>query len=163
MEYTLFFDESGNFNETSKMPSVVAGYLIEGPTPSESWAYSIVKEIKASNSMFDKINIDKYHGMNDFSESMQEFSVRVMERIKSEGARIISFQSKKSAKIVDGDVTYLNVFALGLVRFFEKLIVAEDVHKWVFTMSNRLKREAVVSCDDLRRTNLPCIRSPTRD
>lgn len=60
-------------------------------------------------------------------------------------------------------------FILGLILlclswiYFEKLIVAEDVHKWVFTMSNRLKREAVVSCDDLRRTNLPCIRSLTRD
>lgn len=125
MEYTLFLDESGNFNETSKMVSVVAGFLIEGPAPSESWAYNILKETKASDSMFDKINIDKFHGMNDYSEPMQEFSVRVMERLKSEGARIISFQSKKNAKIVDGDVTYLNVFALGLVRFFEKLIVAQ--------------------------------------
>lgn len=125
MEYTLFLDESGNFNETSKMVSVVAGFLIEGPAPSESWAYNILKETKASDSMFDKINIDKFHGMNDYSEPMQEFSIRVMERLKSEGARIISFQSKKNAKIVDCDVTYLNVFALGLVRFFEKLIVAK--------------------------------------
>ena len=29
-EYTLYLDESGNFEETGKYPSVVAGYLMDG-------------------------------------------------------------------------------------------------------------------------------------
>ena len=125
MEYTLFLDESGNFKEEAKMPSVVAGYLVEGKAPDEKWAKNILRKVKESSSLFNGIDIDHFHGMNDFSKPMQEFSVRVMESLKDKEIELISFQSKRNAKIVDSDITYLNVFALGLVRLFEKLVIAK--------------------------------------
>ena len=125
MEYTLFLDESGNFKEEAKMPSVVAGYLVEGKALDEKWAKNILKKVKESSSLFNGIDIDHFHGMNDFSKPMQEFSVRVMESLKDKEIELISFQSKRNAKIVDSDITYLNVFALGLIRLFEKLVIAK--------------------------------------
>lgn len=129
MKYTLVLDESGNFKEETKMPSVVAGYLLRDNTQTDDWAKSVLRKVQKSNSLFSSINIDRFHGMEDFSSTMHEFSVSIMEHLNSLGIGLVCFKSSRYAKIVNSDTTYLNVFSLGIVRLFEELLIADKDQK----------------------------------
>ena len=129
--YNLFLDESGQFIENSRgtgRPAIVAGYLIESEKKDfENWAEGILKKTKGSRKSFKNIDTVRFHAMEDKSDEMSEFITCLMENInKVENIRLISFNNEHGFFIIDSDITYLNVFADGLIQLLRYLLTKPD-------------------------------------
>ncbi len=128
--YQLFLDESGGFIEkrngkSVKKPSIVAGYLAENNNCTEEWAKSIFRETKDSDSRFEKINIDPFHGLETFNNpNLTAFVTAVLQRMCSnKSIRLIEFKNMKGLDIVNSNVTYLNVLTEGIIQLIIELLV----------------------------------------
>ena len=127
-EYTLYLDESGNFEETGKYPSVVAGYLMDGNAFTENKAKEIFVVTKNKNTLFEKINIDTFHGMEDYSKEMTEFCVSVLEEMAiNQNLHFVCFRNRKNLKIVNSDITYLNVVTDGIIQLLQSLVAINNM------------------------------------
>ena len=127
-EYTLYLDESGNFEELGKYPSVVAGYLMDGNAFTESKAKEIFSITKRKNNLFKKINIDNFHGMEDYSKEMTEFCVCILEEMAlNKNIRFVCFKNRKNFKIVNTDITYLNVITDGILQLLQRLVAINNM------------------------------------
>ncbi len=117
--YTLLLDESGDFKEGAKntKPSIVAGWLLDGALPLETWARQIFSRVKASRPEYQGINIRKFHGMEVPSPRTAAFMTDLLCEVAGTGGRIVAFKNEKGRVIVNGDVTYLNVLADGIIAF----------------------------------------------
>ena len=74
MKYTLYLDESGNFEDNGKTykPSIVAGYLFSGDGLTEESARNIMYEVKCSKLIFSNIDIKHFHGMESIDDNTVE-------------------------------------------------------------------------------------------
>ena len=128
-KYQLFLDESGGFIEkrngkSVKRPSIVAGYLAENNNCTEEWAKSIFRETKDSDSRFEKININPFHGMETVNNPyLTAFVTAVLQRMCSnKSIRLVEFKNMKGLDIVNSNVTYLNVLTEGIIQLIIELL-----------------------------------------
>ncbi len=123
-KYSLILDESGNFKEKSKTadPSIVAGLLIEGDFPSETYARNYLAKIKKKSSDYEPINIKPFHAMEERSPFKTAFMTDLLRGLTKDGFRIVSFVNQKGIVIVNSDITYLNVFANGVLALIRDLL-----------------------------------------
>lgn len=130
MKYMLYLDESGNFKDNGKSykASIVAGYLIKGNSLSEAAAANLLREVQCSNTAFSKININNFHGMESINSDTVEFMTKVMERLSKKGATLVSFINEKSRKLINTDITYVNVFSEGIMQLIKHLMAQNSGH-----------------------------------
>ena len=128
-KYQLFLDESGGFIEkrngkSVKKPSIVAGYLAANNDCTEEWAKSIFRETKNSDSRFEKINIDPFHGLETFNNpNLTAFVTAVLQRMcNNKNIRLVEFKNMKGLDIVNSNVTYLNVLTEGIIQLIIELL-----------------------------------------
>ena len=128
--YNLFLDESGQFIENKNgtgRPAIVAGYIVENlNSNADTWAQGLLEQTKNSNAFFNKINIERFHALEDTSPAMSECNVSLMKKVVKQNIRLVSFQNVHGMYIVDSDKTYLNVFAEGLVKLIRHLLAETD-------------------------------------
>lgn len=123
--FELYLDESGQFKEqsTKGRPSIVAGYLVNKKC-SETWAKNIFTKTKGKNTLFSQINIQYFHAMESRSDAITEFSVCLMEELQNSGATMVVFKNGRGNSIVNSDITYLNVFAEGVLKLIYHLLAS---------------------------------------
>lgn len=124
--YTLLLDESGEFKEGEKIASFVAGILLEKDMEADQltaeWAKDYFSRVKHSCAKYRSININPFHGMEERSPYVGAFMADLLCNLAADGAIIVSFKNEKGRMIVDGDTTYLNVLAEGVVTLIRELL-----------------------------------------
>lgn len=124
--YNLFLDESGQFienvNETG-LPAIVAGYMVEGEKEDyEEWAKTLFKKTKSLRGYnFEHIDIEHFHAVEDDSKEMLDFITQLVKKMGNQKVKLVCFENSKRRQIVNSDITYLNVFADGLVKLMYSL------------------------------------------
>ena len=121
--YYLYLDESGNFNEltNNSPPSIVAGFLTE-KNCTEARAKELLNMTKNFSENFSTINVDNFHAMENRNPALSEFITQLLENMSKKNYKLVVFKNDKSYTSVNSDVTYLNVFAEGIVNLLEKLL-----------------------------------------
>lgn len=106
----FYIDESGSFMddapEKMKHPeemSLVGGYLFD-PT-------------RIPYSYIEKLLPYKVHCCQEY----KKYYINALETAFSDGARFVIFENKERIKVVNGDVTYLNIISEGLVQLLSYL------------------------------------------
>ena len=121
--YYLYLDESGQFEENLKTKaSIIAGFLGRNLICTEQRAEKIFSQVKAGDANFSEIEIDPFHAMESNNKNIPQFIVALLNKIAKENFQIITFKSQKNYNIVNSDVTYLNVFAEGIVNLVQRLL-----------------------------------------
>lgn len=121
--FELYLDESGQFKEQSKngRPSIVAGYLINKKC-GEVWGEKILLKTKVKDASFAQVDTKKFHAMESKSEAISEFNVCLMEELQNNGATMVIFKNGRGNSIINSDITYLNVFAEGILKLMYHLL-----------------------------------------
>ena len=121
--YHLYLDESGGFNElaNNSLPSMVAGFLTK-ETCTEEHAFELLNVIKNSSEKFATINTNPFHAMESRSPALYEFITLLLENMSKKNYTFVAFKNDKSYTSINSDVTYLNVFAEGIVNLSEYLL-----------------------------------------
>ena len=107
--FDLYLDESGSFNDEfvdqSKPTetSLVGGLLVPGGMMTEDYSLSLLPH--------------HVHCCQDY----KKYYLDVLETLKKEKARFVIFENKERLKVVNGDITYLNIISEGLVKLFRDL------------------------------------------
>lgn len=107
MHLELWLDESGDFVSDYKdtlNPSLVGGVLVEKGAITEEIAERMIGK-------------DYVH----FNQESGNKNLAVLEEIKQKKGNLIVFENKERIKIIDGDTTYLNVLAEGIIQLLLRL------------------------------------------
>ena len=145
-EYTLYLDESGDFEEVAKRPSMVAGYLIEGINFDDNKARTILEKVKNKNELFEQINIKNFHGMEDRSVNLLELCVCAFEEMaKISGLCFVSFINKKNFKVVNNDITYLNVLTDGIIQLLQNLVIKNNNEAVMLNINYARRKDVTIS------------------
>lgn len=107
-ELELWLDESGEFKHDDnkrRNPSLVGGVLVKRGDITEASAEKFIGR-----------KTIHYTELNDGAENM-----RLLEWVKQNKGEFVVFQNKERVKIIDGDTTYLNVLAEGIIRLLSHL------------------------------------------
>lgn len=122
--YTLFLDESGKFQweQQAAVPSAIMGYLCPGGIFTPDHASRVLSKIARSDSRYANIPVSPFHAMECQEESCPDFIVSVVENVVGQGARIVQFHNRDRLQIVNSDLTYLNLFAEGIVQLLQSLL-----------------------------------------
>lgn len=107
-ELELWLDESGEFkydDNKSRNPSLVGGVLVKKGDITEATAEKFIGR-----------KTIHYTELNDGTENM-----RLLEWVKQNKGEFVIFENKERVKIIDGDTTYLNVLAEGIIRLLSHL------------------------------------------
>lgn len=133
--YYLYLDESGNFNEKSNnaLPSIVAGFLAE-KNCTEIQAKNLLSATKNMSENFAAINIDSFHGMENFNSNICEFVTALLENMSRKNFRLVVFKNSKEYTSINSDVTYLNVFAEGIVNLMHYLLAQTNEEIFLHVM-----------------------------
>lgn len=108
-KYDLFIDESGDFNDAAgqgkpfRSMSLVGGILVE--------------QGQLTNELVMKLLPEPVH----CCESYEKRYLDVLDEMRQAEAKFIIFQNREQIQIVNGDTTYLNILAEGLVQLFQDL------------------------------------------
>ena len=121
--YHLYLDESGGFNElaSNSEPSIVAGFLSE-TNCTEARAKELLNMTKNFSEEFSTINVNNFHAMENRNPAISEFITQLLENMSKKNYKLVVFKNDKNYTSVNSDVTYLNVFAEGIVNLLEKLL-----------------------------------------
>lgn len=121
--YHLYLDESGQFNEQANhsSASIIAGFLTE-KNCTEARALELLNVTKNSSEDFSTINVNNFHAMKITNRALYEFITLLLENMSKKNYRLVVFKNDKSYTSVNSDVTYLNVFAEGIVNLLEYLL-----------------------------------------
>ena len=121
--FELYLDESGQFKELGKngRPSIVAGYLMNKKC-SEAWAENVFAKTKAMNPAFSKIDTKRFHAKEENSTTISEFNICLLENLQNNDATMVVFKNGRGNNIVNSDITYLNVFAEGIIKLMYHLL-----------------------------------------
>ena len=127
-KYTLLLDESGNFKETAQKagPSIVAGLLAEEGIFSEAWARGCFKALQERDKNYESIIINPFHAMEEKSPYKSDYITDLLCALAKKGVRIVSFVNQNGIVIVNSDITYLNVFANGVISLVRTLLKTTD-------------------------------------
>lgn len=122
-DYYLYLDESGQFNNASNkgLPSIVAGFLSE-KNCTEAKAKDLLSEAKKQSESFSTIDIEHFHAMKDANPALCEFITVLLEKMSEKNFRFVVFKNDKEYTSINSDVTYLNVFAEGIVNLLQFLL-----------------------------------------
>lgn len=104
--FDLYIDESGRFEDlTEKDPSMslVGGVLMPQGTITEARAKLLSPEAVHCCKKYDKRYLD------------------VLETLRQNGTRFVIFQNQEQTQVLNGDTTYLNILAEGLVQLLSAL------------------------------------------
>ena len=108
--YDLYLDESGSFQEDKKdntlTPSLVGGLLFESD---ESKANRFVNLFP-----FDSHAVDHY-------EEHKELFFSILKKLRDEDGHFLLFNNDERLKVVNGDITYLNVISDGIAQLLSNL------------------------------------------
>ncbi|SHG45938.1 hypothetical protein [Ornithinibacillus halophilus] len=107
MQLELWLDESGDFVSDHKdylNPSLVGGVLVEKGDITEESARQMIGK-------------DYVH----FNQEGGHENMALLEAIKEKHGELVIFQNKERVKIIDGDTTYLNVLAEGIIQLLLRL------------------------------------------
>lgn len=106
----FYIDESGNFiddaPENAHYPeemSLVGGILYDPIHLNDAHVAELLPE--------------KVHCCEEY----KKIYINVLEKLYSEGSRFIIFENKERIKVINGDITYLNIIAEGLVQLLSDL------------------------------------------
>lgn len=108
-EYDLFLDESGDFNDTNpnrprpQELSLVGGLLAVKDVVTNEFALSLLPKPVHCCDGYKKWYLD------------------VLDTLSQNGCRFVIFENKERLKVVNGDITYLNIISEGLVKLFRDL------------------------------------------
>ena len=121
--YFLYLDESGKFQENINKGSIsiIAGFL-HNRNCTEARAESLLTQIKSKSSNFSGISISPFHAMEETDSNIFNFIVELMEQMAKQKMQFVIFKSQRNYNIVNSDVTYLNVFAEGIVNLIQRLL-----------------------------------------
>ncbi|MFD2215301.1 hypothetical protein [Metabacillus endolithicus] len=113
MEFQLFLDESGDFeNDNNKpenwRPSLIGGLLIEKDTISQDVAKVLVKRTTGK---------DKVHCKDETGTTVINI-LKELEKFKHE---VIIFENTEKIVVIDSTTTYLNIIAEGLIQLITRL------------------------------------------
>lgn len=108
--FKLWLDESGDFKDEGKAkkwnPSLVGGVLCDA----EALNKNIVEEIIVEKS---------FHATENNSVKR---NIEILNQVLENNCRLVVFENVKKINIVDSDITYINIFAEGLVKLIQKLL-----------------------------------------
>lgn len=124
--YYLYLDESGDFKGESSKPSIIAGLMSVDTSCTESRAEKFFEDVKKNNSDFAEIDTDPFHAMEEKDIHLAQFIVELMEHMAKQNISFVVFKNQRHYNIVNSDVTYLNVFAEGIVNLAKKLIAETE-------------------------------------
>lgn len=109
--FELWLDESGDFQKDDSYidnPSIVAGVLVEKGTMSLQDAEKLCK--------------GRFIHGNEFRKgTFGPLATEILGKVKENGASLVVFENKERLRIVDGDTTYLNVMAEGIIQLYQSL------------------------------------------
>lgn len=119
----LYLDESGTFDERNKksLPSIVGGFLSE-KNCTEKQATDLLRATKNQSENFSAIDIAHFHAMENIGNCIGEFVTALLENMSQKNFRFIVFENAKDYTSINSDVTYLNVFAEGIVNLMQYLL-----------------------------------------
>lgn len=137
-EYSLFLDESGNFDSDidnkGKNECLVAGFYIEGNPDSRSFNDLFVrKEILKSwyravdtltlkeNDAFNSINHATSIKRGKLADRLAPVALDIFYGMKKNGASFTIFENNRRAHLVDSNTLYLNILAEGVIDTMIKL------------------------------------------
>lgn len=122
-DYYLYLDESGQFAEVSNrgLPSIIAGFLSEKKC-TEAQAKGLLVGTKRQSDSFSAIDIEHFHAMKNANSSLYEFITVLLEKMSKEKFQFVVFKNDKEYSSINSDVTYLNVFAEGIVNLLHFLL-----------------------------------------
>lgn len=125
MRYTLLLDESGQFIErdNNTEPAIIAGYLVAGIDVSEQWAERQLAAVKRHDSAFAAVDIEHFHAMENINDITCQYITALLGLLAERQTRFIVFQNERGRNVYNSDVTYLNVFAEGIVTLIRNLLV----------------------------------------
>lgn len=107
LNYKLYLDESGEFCDSTvdfnSVPSLVGGIL--------------ATDVSINDPVFDQI--PKYSHASEGYDKSLFFSV--LQRLKESKIRFVIFENKERIKVINGDITYLNIMSEGLVKIMQQL------------------------------------------
>lgn len=107
--FDLYLDESGSFNDEyvdqSKPTetSLVGGLLVPAGMMTDQYSLSLLPAPVHCRDGYKKEYLD------------------VLETLKKKKARYVIFENKERLKVINGDITYLNIISEGLVKLFRDL------------------------------------------
>ena len=107
--FDLYLDESGSFNDEfvdqSKPTetSLVGGLLVPSGMMTEGYSLELLP----------------YHV--HCCQEYKKHYLDVLEALREKKARFVIFENKERLKVVNGDITYLNIISEGLVKLFRDL------------------------------------------
>lgn len=102
IELELWLDESGDFESDYKKhlnPSLVGGVLVKKGDITEETAREMIGK-------------DYVH----YNEEQGSKNIELLEKIKFANGNFVIFENEERVQIIDGDTTYLNVLAEGIIR-----------------------------------------------
>ena len=114
-KWELFLDESGEFKDDTLRrdfnPSLVGGVLCRAGTVTEAQA----------NEWFGG---QRAHATEEKSAEAQARNFNILRKLKQLGCRFVVFENTEHLMIVNGDITYLNILAEGIVKLLVDLSAA---------------------------------------
>ncbi len=139
-EYSLFLDESGNFDSDidnkAKNECLVSGFYIEGNPDSKlvnepfvrkeilkSW-YSAVDTLTSSeNHAFNNINHATSIKRGKFAYQLAPVALDIFYKMEKNGANFTIFENNRRAHLIDSNTLYLNILAEGVIDTKEDIII----------------------------------------
>lgn len=127
-KFELWLDESGDFERDSlgkDSPSLVGGVLVPQNTLDERKAQRI-------------LDGKPIHSTEIRGSEYGEKALPVLQKIVDSGGSLVIFENKERLEIVDGDTTYLNILAEGVMQLFQQLMTEyQDVHIDIYAANRR--------------------------
>ena len=123
--FEVFLDESGSFKNIGS-PSMVSGFLCQGNDCDTKWATHLLEKVKTADRRFADISIDPFHAMETNNSAIPDFIATVIESMTSQKVKIVEFKNLERIDIVNSDITYLNVFAEGIVQLVLQLLAETE-------------------------------------
>ncbi len=110
VSFDLYLDESGDFENDAvnknHAPSLVGGLLMPTST--------------ASDDYFERLIPNKTHAMETYDK---ERFFSILNQLLADGGQFVIFSNEERLNIVNGDTTYLNILAEGIVKLLRNLRV----------------------------------------
>lgn len=118
MKLQLWLDESGTFERDDlreEVPSIIGGVMTA--QLDTKGAEAIIDASRAKLTGPSGI----IHGTEISAREYGGFAIDLLGRVVDSGARLVMFENQERVKVVDGDLTYLNLLAEGVVQLFGQL------------------------------------------
>lgn len=108
VRFDLYLDESGDFEDDrknrDKEPSLVGGLLIPSAKVNDIYLNGFVPE--------------SIHAMEYYDKAL---FFRILQKLIADGGQFVIFNNEERIKVVNGDMTYLNIISEGLVQLMRNL------------------------------------------